>query len=90
MTASDRRSSVRIDSTRVQPGAQRRTRTGTSEHAEYYAGESKVILEGGSPVLVDSLKGKTTGKQLTWWANNDRLLVDGEENKPAQTNIRKK
>src|SRR5579885_972891 len=81
---------VRIDSTRVQPGGPKRTRTGTSEHAEYYAGESKVILEGGPPLLVDSLRGKTTGKQLTWWANNDRLVVDGEESKPARTNVRKK
>ncbi len=39
----------------------KRTRVGTSEHAEYYTDDEKVLLDGGSPLLVDSLKGKTTG-----------------------------
>ena len=80
---------VKIDSTAA-PGGKPRRRTGTSEHSEYYADEGKVIMQGGQPVLIDSVKGKTMGKQLTWWANNDRLLVDGEESKPAQSNIKKK
>ncbi|MGH9646803.1 MAG: LPS export ABC transporter periplasmic protein LptC [Bryobacteraceae bacterium] len=67
-----------------------RTRTGTSEHAEYYADDQKVILQKGQPLLVDSVKGNAAGEQLTWWANNDRLLVEGEANKPAQGTIRKK
>jgi lipopolysaccharide export system protein LptA len=67
-----------------------RTRTGTAEHSEYYAGEQKVILSGGDPLLVDSKTGKTAGRQLTWYANNDRLLVDGEPVKPAASTIRKK
>jgi lipopolysaccharide export system protein LptA len=67
-----------------------RTRTGTSEHAEYYADEQKVILQKSQPLLVDSVKGNATGQQLTWWANNDRLLVEGEANKPAEGTIRKK
>jgi len=67
-----------------------RTRTGTSEHAEYYAGEEKVILQGGEPLLVDSLKGRTKGKELTWFANNDRLLVDGVESLPSDSVLRKK
>ena len=73
--------------TNVKPS---RTRTGTSEHAEYYSDEQKVILQKGEPLLVDSVRGNTTGQQLTWWANNDRLLVEGEANKPAQGTIRKK
>jgi lipopolysaccharide export system protein LptA len=81
---------VKIDSTAPTASGQPRRRTGTSEHAEYYADEGKVILQGGRPLLVDTVKGNTTGKQLTWWANNDRLLVDGEESKPAQSTIRKK
>jgi lipopolysaccharide export system protein LptA len=68
----------------------KRTRTGTSDHAEYYAGEQKVILAGGEPLLVDSLKGQTRGQQLTWFANNDRLLVNGVESKPADSILRKK
>jgi lipopolysaccharide export system protein LptA len=67
-----------------------RTRTGTSDHAEYYADEQKVILQKAQPLLVDSVKGSTTGQQLTWWANNDRLLVEGEASKPALGTIRKK
>jgi lipopolysaccharide export system protein LptA len=67
-----------------------RTRTGTSEHAEYYADEQKVILQKGEPLLVDNVKGNAKGEQLTWWANNDRLLVEGAANKPAQGTIRKK
>jgi len=71
-------------------GKTTRTRTGTSEHAEYYADEQKVILQKGQPLLVDSAKDSTTGEQLTWWANNDRLLVDGAPSKPAVSIIRKK
>jgi lipopolysaccharide export system protein LptA len=80
---------VKIISVTTTP--EKRIKTGTSEHSEYYATEQKVILEGGAPLLVDSIKGKTTGKQLTWYANNDRLLVDGhDESKPAESNLRKK
>jgi lipopolysaccharide export system protein LptA len=70
--------------------ADKRTRTGTGEHGEYYAAEQKVILNGGDALLVDSLKGQTHGKQLTWWSNNDRLLVNGTENRPADTLYLKK
>jgi lipopolysaccharide export system protein LptA len=68
----------------------KRTRTGTGEHGEYYAAEKKVIMNGGDALLVDSLKGQTRGKQLTWWSNNDRLLVNGAENRPADTLYLKK
>ena len=69
----------------------KRTRTGTSDHAEYYADEEKVILKDGEPLLVDSVKGQTRGKQLTWFANDDRLIVDGVDKKnPAKSIIRKK
>ena len=67
-----------------------RKRTGTSEHAEYYVDEAKVILQNGEPQLVDSLRGTTKGKQLTWFSNNDRLLVDGAASLPTESNIRRK
>jgi lipopolysaccharide export system protein LptA len=70
--------------------ADQRTRTGTSDHAEYYADDQKVFLDGGDPLLLDSLKGQTRGKQLTWWANNDRLLVNGVENQRADSLLHKK
>jgi lipopolysaccharide export system protein LptA len=77
---------VKIVSNRQAP----RTRTGTSDHSEYYAGEEKVILKGGRPLLVDSVKGRTTGEELTWFANDDRLLVNGVEKKPTQSTILRK
>jgi lipopolysaccharide export system protein LptA len=80
---------VKIVSVSADP-KDKRTRTGTSEHADYFTKEQKVLLEGGAPLLVDSVKGRTTGRQLTWFANNDRLLVDGEEKKPAESTLRKK
>ncbi|MBV8817076.1 MAG: LPS export ABC transporter periplasmic protein LptC [Acidobacteriaceae bacterium] len=67
-----------------------RTRTGTSEHAEYYVDEAKVILENGHPQLVDTIKGSTRGRKLTWFSNDDRLLVDGAEGQPAQSKLRRK
>jgi lipopolysaccharide export system protein LptA len=68
----------------------KRTRVGTSEHAEYYADEEKVILNGGEPLLVDNLN-RTRGKQLTWFANDDRLIVDGTDKKnPAKSVVHKK
>ena len=70
--------------------ARAKVRTGTSEHSEYSDDEGKVILSGGRPLLVDSKEGKTQGEQLTWWANDDRLLVNGVPNSPIKSIVRKK
>jgi len=67
-----------------------RKRTGTSEHAEYYADEQKVILQKGQPLLVDTAKDTASGQKITMWINSDRLVVEGGENKQAQSTIRKK
>jgi len=67
-----------------------RTRTGTSEHAEYFVNEDKVILRGGGPLLVDSVKGNTRGVELTYFTGDDRLLVNGAPEKPATSRLRKK
>jgi lipopolysaccharide export system protein LptA len=68
----------------------KRTRVATSEHSEYYADEEKVILNGGEPLLVDNLN-RTRGKELTWFANDDRLIVDGTDRKnPAKSVVHKK
>ena len=67
-----------------------RTRVGTSEHAEYFVDEDKVILEGGQPQFVDNVRGTTRGDKLTWFSKDDRLLVNGAENRPADTLYRKK
>jgi lipopolysaccharide export system protein LptA len=69
----------------------KRTRTATSEHAEYYVDEAKVIMTGGTPLLVDSVKGQTLApKELTWFSNDDRLIVDGAAETPVKSVIHKK
>jgi lipopolysaccharide export system protein LptA len=67
-----------------------RTRTGTAEHAEYYVDEAKVILEKGQPQLVDTVKGSTKGMKLTWFSDDDRLLVDGAQGEPAKSKLKRK
>ncbi|MCL4852353.1 MAG: LPS export ABC transporter periplasmic protein LptC [Bryobacteraceae bacterium] len=67
-----------------------RTRTGTGEHAEYYVDEGKVILEGGTPLLVDSIRGSTTGEKLIYFSGDDRLLVNGAERQPVKSILRRK
>lgn len=58
----------------TQPG--RRAR---SEEAEYFADEDKVVLSGGTPTIEDEEHGSTTGRRLTFWVGDDRILVDSEE-----------
>lgn len=66
-----------------------RTRRGQSEHAEYYAEEGRVVLEQGQPVLEDNLRGTTRGNQLIYFANDDRLLVNGVPSQPAVSKVRR-
>jgi lipopolysaccharide export system protein LptA len=67
-----------------------RTRTGRSEHAEYYTDEDKVVLRGGDPELVDSLRGNTRGAELVYFTDDDRLLVNGSPAHPVISRIRRK
>lgn len=67
-----------------------RTRTGTSEHAEYYVAEDKVILQGGQPLLVDSVRGETHGTRLTYFARNERLLVESPPSEPSVSTLHRK
>ncbi|HWR51640.1 MAG TPA: LptA/OstA family protein [Bryobacteraceae bacterium] len=66
-----------------------RTLNGTSEHAEYYAAEQKIVLTGGQPVLDDSSRGVTRGRELTYLAKDDKLLVNGAERAPVISDIRR-
>ncbi len=70
--------------------AYNRKRTGSSEHAEYYSKEDKVILNGGSPQITDSYKGVTSGNQITYFSGEDHLIVDGENKKVAFTQMKRK
>ena len=72
-------------------GKAARNRTSSSEHAEYFVDKGMVVIEGGKPELIDSIKNeKTTGQQLTWWTNDDTFVVKGAEDEPAHSVIRKK
>ena len=70
----------------------KRTRVGTSEHAEYYTNEDKILLEGGKPLFVDSLKGRSEGRQMIYFLNDERFIVDGTlaENRPESLLNKKK
>ena len=67
-----------------------RVRDGTSEHVEYFVDEDKVVLSEGRPKFVDSLRGTTQGEKLTWFSNDDRLLVNGVEAQPARSVLHRK
>ncbi len=58
--------------------AANRTRTSTSDRGEYYTKDGKVVLKDGNPQMVDSYKGVTKGDQLTYYSDDDRLIVDGK------------
>jgi lipopolysaccharide export system protein LptA len=66
-----------------------RTRTGTAEHCEYYTKDDKVILNGGAPQMHDSLKGITKGRQLTYFSDDDHLIVEGQKGQVAVSQMRK-
>jgi lipopolysaccharide export system protein LptA len=64
-----------------------RTRTGTGEHAEYYAADQKVVLRGARARMADSVSGVSEGRELTYYANDDRLLGSGATDDPVKTRI---
>jgi lipopolysaccharide export system protein LptA len=69
-----------------------RTRTGTSDHAEYFTepDNERIVLRGGEPKMVDSKKGFTRGAELTYFVNDDRLLVSGSPQQPATGRLRRR
>jgi hypothetical protein len=54
-------------------------RRGVSNRAEYTASEGKFVLSEGNPTLYDSTGDTTTGRQLTFFFADDRIIVDSEE-----------
>ena len=67
-----------------------RTRTGTSDHAEYFTDNERIVLRGGQPQMVDSKKGYARGTELTYFVNDDRLLVSGSAQQRATSRLRRK
>ena len=72
--------------------ADSRQRVGSSEHAEYYTDEGKIVLTGGEPKLNDSKRGNTKGDKLTYFTDDNRLIIEGggAPDKKAQSHLRKK
>jgi lipopolysaccharide export system protein LptA len=70
------------------------TRTGKADHCEYYTANEKVVLTGGAPEFTDSidgtLKGYAHGVELTYFANDDRLLVNGSPEQLSKSRIRRR
>jgi lipopolysaccharide export system protein LptA len=54
-------------------------RKGSADRAEYTAADGKFVLSGGKPTLYDAALGTTTGRQLTFFLSDDKILVDSEE-----------
>ncbi|HZS54960.1 MAG TPA: LptA/OstA family protein [Bryobacteraceae bacterium] len=78
----------KVTVSQVLPG--NRTRVGTSDRCEYYTKDSKVVLNGGAPQVVDSQKGLTKGTQLTYFSDDDHLIVEGAKKDLAYTRMKKK
>ncbi|MGD0499345.1 MAG: LPS export ABC transporter periplasmic protein LptC [Bryobacteraceae bacterium] len=70
----------------VQTAAGLPSRTGTGDHGEYYEAEQKVIVSGKPAKLVDG-GNMSEGLELTYYANDDRLLVNGVPKEPVVTRI---
>jgi lipopolysaccharide export system protein LptA len=67
-----------------------RTRTGTADHAEYYTDNERIVLRGGKPQMLDSKKGYTRGAELTYFVNDDRLMVSGSPKQRAMSHLLRK
>ncbi len=66
-----------------------RKRVGTGVHSEYYTADDKIILRGNDAVLVDSVKGTSQGAELTYYKDEDKLVVSAAPQKQVKTKLRK-
>jgi lipopolysaccharide export system protein LptA len=60
-------------------------RRGTSDRAEYTASEGKFVLSEGKPTLYSSTGDSTTGRQLTFYFADDRIVVDSADGSKTVT-----
>ena len=60
-------------------------RRGTSNRAEYTAAEGKFVLSEGNPTLYSSTGDTTTGRQLTFYFADDRIVVDSADGSKTVT-----
>jgi lipopolysaccharide export system protein LptA len=68
----------------------KRKRTGTGSEAEYFSGDERIILHGDLALLVDSLRGTTTGKDLIYTTADDKLEVTKPAEKQTKSHLKKK
>ena len=64
--------------TAVEPG-----RRATGERGEYFAASGKLVMTGGPPTLYDADKGFITGQSLTFFTQDDSLIVVGGPGSPT-------
>ena len=67
-----------------------RKRVGTGVRAEYYTADERVILRGSEALLVDSVKGTSQGAELTYFTNDDKLVVSSAPLKQVKSKLLKK
>jgi LPS export ABC transporter protein LptC len=60
-------------------------RRGTSNRAEYTTAEGKFVLSEGNPTLYSSTGDTTTGRQLTFFFADDRIVVDSADGSKTVT-----
>jgi lipopolysaccharide export system protein LptA len=68
----------------------KRKRTGTGFQAEYFTGDERVILHGNLALLVDTISGTTTGKELIYITGDDKLEVTKPPEKQTKSHMKKK
>jgi lipopolysaccharide export system protein LptA len=61
------------------------TRHGVGDRLVYTSADDKFVLTGKSPSIFDAERGKTTGDSLTFYRQDDRVLVEGKDTSPAVT-----
>jgi lipopolysaccharide export system protein LptA len=66
---------VASGSVRVESGE----RIATGDRGDYGAAQGKFVLSGGRPKLWDRFGNSTTGRQLTFFFADDRIVIDSEE-----------
>ena len=56
--------------------------------AEFYTEDQKIVLREGRPKMVDINGNQTEGDELTYYANDDRLLVNGSAAQPVRSYVK--
>ena len=68
-----------------------RTRTSKGDHGEYHTEDARIVIRGHYANLVDSKKGEINeALELTYFSDDDRLLVKGEPAKPVKSRLHRK